>query len=271
MKKILGILFIFSLLCGCGQTEVPPQAVKETWTEQYSGIVTDIFTEGCGTDVADCITVDVGVGRVLEKVFTLTEDSEQMGETEINIGDEVTLFCESDDFSDYHPIISMTVFPERKEYEPSTVIYDKPPSLLLRSGKVEAEALLGSYEWDVAIGCGHETESIAVCCAHPLDSLESMELLTLGKTVELQFDVPPDELSVGCWKIGSGSPYRGEGSYNDICNFIVELDSNKITLMDNDCVYEVRAKWDMGSFETPLDHRLWGGCASYSFYAVPEN
>lgn len=40
MKKILGILFIFSLLCGCGQTEVPPQTVKETWTEQYSGIVT---------------------------------------------------------------------------------------------------------------------------------------------------------------------------------------------------------------------------------------
>ncbi len=268
MKKFLALLLAFCLFCGCGQTEAPPQPVKETWTEECTGIVTDVFTEGCGTDIAHCITVDSGFGVVLEKVFTLTDNSEIMGKTEINIGDEVSLFYESDHVSDYHPIISMTVFPRPGKHKPTNSTYDKPLPLRLVGESTEAEALLGTYEWEVAIGCGHETESIVVCCAHPLDSLESMELLTMGKTVELQFEVPPDELSVSYWKVDLGSPFRGEGNYHDICNFVAELDDNKITLEDCACVYEVHAKWDIDVQENPLRNRPWGGSALYSFYAV---
>ena len=81
-------------------------------------------------------------------------------------------------------------------------IYTSPPELVVTVGSSSVTARRGSFSWSCNID-GHET-AIEADSLHPLD--ESCRELTpvingtdIYERVNLDFQLPPDEITVGSW------------------------------------------------------------------------
>lgn len=113
-KKIwilsVGLCLILSL-AGCGQDQGGEKTDDVFW-ETYSGIVEDRFTEGSGSDIRDCLKVDVGEEE--PKVFILSGSTEISGADGVSIGDGVEIVCEGNKNSEDNTIIKMTVFQQQE-------------------------------------------------------------------------------------------------------------------------------------------------------------
>lgn len=116
--------FVLALVCmlgliGCGQTkQIPPEVdldapIRECWP----GRITDIFTSGSGSDLAEVIKLEIKDHAPM--YFTIvadtaywrydsdTEETEQITREDLYIGAWVEIDCESFHNSDYHPIFAV--------------------------------------------------------------------------------------------------------------------------------------------------------------------
>ena len=132
MKKLIALLL--ALVCvlglvGCGQPKlVPPEVdLDAPKHECWHGTITDIFTEGSGTDLAEVIKLEIKDHDPMH--FTIVEDTEYLryysdtGETEeitkedLYVGAWVEIDCESYHNSDYHLIFTIMVIEPTKSTE----------------------------------------------------------------------------------------------------------------------------------------------------------
>ncbi len=84
-----------------------PPAPEETADSaaQYTGVITARFTEGCGEDQAEVLTLETEDGAVH---CTLSKDSQ--GDLSAAVGDRVTAECQVvEGAPGYHPILTLTV------------------------------------------------------------------------------------------------------------------------------------------------------------------
>lgn len=117
----------------------------------------------------------------------------------------------------------------------------QPPALTVAvPGGKEVTARLGSYSWYVWLG-GEEMEGTIADAAHPLEmpDLPTLPVHT-GDRLELEFAIPPDELSLWVWTARDGAeqePAQAEllPGGND---FLVPESGEA-------AVYEVRGSWDL--------------------------
>ncbi len=129
MKKLIAL--VLALVCvlglvGCGQPKlVPPEVdLDAPKNECWPGTITDIFTEGSGTDLAEVIKLEIKDHDPMH--FTIIEDTEYLryysdtGETEeitkedLYVGAWVEIDCESYHNSGYHPIFTIKVIEPTK-------------------------------------------------------------------------------------------------------------------------------------------------------------
>ena len=81
----------------------------------------------------------------------------------------------------------------------------EPPELTVTSGgEQRVRARLGSYSWYIWQG-GEEMEGIIADAPHPLEMAGLPAVAAQpGDRLELQFSVPPDEISVWAWPVREG-------------------------------------------------------------------
>ena len=132
MKKLIAL--VLALVCvlglvGCGRQKLVPPEVDPNapFNECWSGTITDIFTEGSGTDFAEVIKLEIKDYDPMH--FTIVEDTEYLryysdtGETEeitkedLYVGAWVEIDCESYNNSGYHPIFTIKVIEPTKATE----------------------------------------------------------------------------------------------------------------------------------------------------------
>lgn len=114
MKKLLiffVVLYLIFSFAGCVQNKHNNTA-GDVFRETYTGVVTDHFTEGSGSEI-ECLKVNISEN--ITKVFTFINSTEISGTNNISIGDMVKIECESYTNSDYHPIIKITVLPLKSD------------------------------------------------------------------------------------------------------------------------------------------------------------
>lgn len=131
----------------------------------------------------------------------------------------------------------------------------EPPTLkILDDTCIGLEAVIGTYSWMYDTGNGHWT-AVAADSLHPLQSQEFLiPMETASDTVELSFDVQPQDVTVQCWRdIHFGNP-DASGEY-------VALDANKLELKAGGYIYEVCANWTGENLAA-------AGTVHYSFYVI---
>jgi hypothetical protein len=124
----------------------------------------------------------------------------------------------------------------------------KPPALEVVSGNTAHSAILGTYTWS------WESSSVIACSFHPLECRKNLQpgLETAEMTAALRFQVEPDEIVSVCrWSDANwGDFYAGEEA--------VEVDGYEFALKPGGYIYDVQAKWGVGTD--------FGGIVDYYFY-----
>lgn len=114
----------------------------------------------------------------------------------------------------------------------------QPPELIVVSDDGNVNAQLGTYSWEWDNGDGTKT-CICSDSSHPLDW--NMEpFITSNGTVELDFGVWPEELTVRCWPEAERGNPSAEAE-------AVALNGNTLELKPGGYVYELIASWEQGT------------------------
>lgn len=119
-------------------------------------------------------------------------------------------------------------------------IYTSPPELVVTVGSSSVTARRGGFSWSCNID-GHET-AIEADALHPLD--EGCRELTpvingtdIYERVNLDFQLPPDEITVGSW---SAEYWGNIGAEVEA----VEVDGFSFGLNTGEQIYYITAVWD---------------------------
>ena len=134
----------------------------------------------------------------------------------------------------------------------------EPPELkVLDSTCLGIVANKGTYSWTYDNGDGTQT-GVCADSAHPLEWQEFMvPMTTSDDTVELYFDVQPQEISVRCWS----DAYWGKV---DAEEENAALNRNKLELKDGGYIYEIVAKWTGENLAAE-------GTVHYGFYVIKDD
>ena len=133
----------------------------------------------------------------------------------------------------------------------------EPPELkVLDSTCLGIVANIGTYSWTYDNGDGTQT-GVCADSSHPLEwQAFLVPMTTSDDTVELHFDVQPQEMSVRSWS----DEYWGKV---DAEEENAALNGNKLELKDGGYIYEVVAKWTD-------DNLAAEGTVHYAFYIVKD-
>lgn len=140
----------------------------------------------------------------------------------------------------------------------SKPISEKPPVLrILDSAGQSAEAIRCTYSWMYdrgdGIWMGVEADSM-----HPLQMQDLLTpFVTADETIELLFDVPPQDITVRCWSDAQWGEVDASGE-------IVVLEEDHLKLRNGAYIYEVCASWTGENLAA-------SGTAHYSFYVVRDD
>ena len=132
---------------------------------------------------------------------------------------------------------------------------EKPPVLRIQDGTGQsAEAVRGTYSWMYdrgdGIWMGVEADSM-----HPLQMQEYLTpFVTAENTIELLFDVPPQDFTIRCWRDTQWENIDASGE-------VAELDGYTLKLKDGGYIYEVCASWTGENLAA-------SGTTHYSFYVI---
>ena len=139
----------------------------------------------------------------------------------------------------------------------SKPISKEPPELkILDSTCLGIVANIGTYSWIYDNGNG-TWMGVEADSSHPLEWQEFLvPMTTSDDTVELYFDVQPQEVSVRCWS----DEYWGKVEAEEEN---VTLSENTLKLKDGGYIYEVVAKWRD-------DNLAAEGTVHYAFYIVKD-
>ena len=135
----------------------------------------------------------------------------------------------------------------------------KEPSELkvLDSTCIGIVANKGTYTWTYDNGDGIQT-GVCADSSHPLEWQEFLvPMTTSDDTVELHFDVQPQEISVRCWS----EEYWGMVEAKEEN---VTLSENSLKLKDGGYIYEVVAKWTGENLAAE-------GTVHYGFYVIKDD
>lgn len=134
----------------------------------------------------------------------------------------------------------------------------EPPALkVLDSTRIAIEANIGTYSWMYDNGDGTQT-GICADSSHPLEWQEFLiPMTTADGTVELYFDVEPQEFTIRCWS----DAYWGQV---DAKEEKVTIQGNKLELKAGGYIYEVVATWTGENLAAE-------GTAYYAFYVIQNN
>ena len=133
----------------------------------------------------------------------------------------------------------------------------EPPELkILDSTCLGIVANKGTYSWMSDNGDG-TWKGVEADSSHPLEWQEFLvPMTTSDDTVELFFDVQPQEVSIRCWSDANwGKVNAKEENAN--------LSGNKLELKDGGYIYEVVAKWTGENLAAE-------GTVHYGFYIVKD-
>ena len=113
----------------------------------------------------------------------------------------------------------------------------EPPELkVLDSTCIGIVANKGTYSWTYDNGDGTQT-GVCADSSHPLEWQEFLvPMTTSDDTVELYFDVQPQEISVRCWS----DEYWGKVDAEEENVTLIE---NSLKVKDGGYIYEVVARW----------------------------
>lgn len=140
---------------------------------------------------------------------------------------------------------------------PSKPALKEPPVLnVLDSTSTGIEANEGTYTWSYDNGDGTQS-GVCADSPHPLEWQKFLDPMTTSDdTVELSFDVQPQEISVQCWS----DAYWGDvnAKAED-----VRLNGNTLELKDGGYIYEVVAKWTGENLAAE-------GTVYYGFYVIKD-
>ena len=133
-----------------------------------------------------------------------------------------------------------------------------PPELkILDSTCLGIVANKGTYSWMSDNGDG-TWKGVEADSSHPLEWQEFLVPMTTSDgTVELCFDVQPQEVSVRCWS----DAYWGKVKANEEN---ATLSGNKLELKDGGYIYEVVAKWTEENLAAE-------GTVHYGFYVIKDD
>ena len=133
----------------------------------------------------------------------------------------------------------------------------EPPALkVLESSCIAIEANIGTYSWMYDNGDGTWT-GVEADSSHPLEWQEFLvPMTTSDDTVELYFDVQPQEVSIRCWSDAYWGKIDSEEENTT-------LSGNKLELKDGGYIYEVVAKWTGENLAAE-------GTVHYGFYIVKD-
>ena len=140
----------------------------------------------------------------------------------------------------------------------SKPISEKPPVLRIQVGAGQsAEAVRGTYSWMYdrgdGIWMGVEADSM-----HPLQMQDYLTpFVTTGETIELLFDVPPQEFTVRCWSDAQWDDMDALGAS-------VIPDGNTFELNSGAYIYELTAMWTGENLAAE-------GTAHYCFYVIRDD
>ena len=134
----------------------------------------------------------------------------------------------------------------------------EPPELkILDSTCLGIVANKGTYSWMSDNGDG-TWKGVEADSSHPLEWQEFLvPMTTLDDTVELFFDVQPQEMSVRCWS----DAYWGKV---DAKEENAALNGNKLELKDGGYIYEIVAKWTGENLAAE-------GTVHYGFYVIKDD
>ena len=133
----------------------------------------------------------------------------------------------------------------------------EPPALkVLDSTCIAIEANIGTYSWIYDNGDGTQT-GICADSSHPLEWQEFLvPMTTSDDTVELNFDVAPQEFTIRCWSDANWGKVNAKEEN-------VNLSGNKLELKDGGYIYEVVATWTGENLAAE-------GTVHYGFYIVKD-
>lgn len=115
----------------------------------------------------------------------------------------------------------------------------------------------GTYTWTCDNGDGTQTD-VCADSSHPLKWQEFLvPMTTSDDTVELHFDVQPQEISVRCWSDEYWGMVEAEEEN-------VTLSENTLKLKDGGYIYEVVAKWTGENLAAE-------GTVHYGFYVIKDD
>ena len=140
----------------------------------------------------------------------------------------------------------------------SKPVSKEPPTLrILDSTCMGLEANKGTYSWSCDNGNGTKS-GICADSSHPLEWQEFLvPMITADNTVELSFDVPPQNLTVRCWS----DAYWGQV---DAREEKPSVQGSTLELKKGGYIYEVIATWTGENLAAE-------GTVSYGFYVIRED
>ena len=134
----------------------------------------------------------------------------------------------------------------------------EPPELkILDSTCLGIVANKGTYSWMSDNGDG-TWKGVEADSSHPLEWQEFLvPMTTSDDTVELFFDVQPQEVSIRCWSDANWGKVNAKEEN-------VNLSGNKLELKDVGYIYEVVAKWTGENLAAE-------GTVYYGFYVIKDD
>jgi len=141
---------------------------------------------------------------------------------------------------------------------PSKPTMKEPPKLTVSFGPGDSvQATTGTYGWNYDNGDGTMT-GIQADSPHPLDLMDHLTPLeTTVDTLELQFEVQPQSISVRCW---NDSQWGNTGAESQK----VSLSGNMLELKEGGYIYEVEATWTGENLAAE-------GTVHYVFYVIKHS
>lgn len=141
---------------------------------------------------------------------------------------------------------------------PSKPTSKEPPVLKIQdSACVGVEAIKGTYSWMYDNGDGTWT-GVEADSSHPLEWQEFLvPMTTSDDSVDLSFDVEPQEISIRCWS----DAYWGQV---DVKEERANLNGNALELNNSGYIYEVVAKWNGENLAAQ-------GTVYYGFYVIKDD
>lgn len=140
---------------------------------------------------------------------------------------------------------------------PSKPTSKEPPVLIvLDSTGIGVEASKGTYTWTYDNGDGTRA-GVCADSSHPLQwQTFLVPMTTCDDTVELEFAVQPQEISIQCWNDGCWGDVNAEGE-------TATLDENILQLKEGGYIYEVVATWTGENLAAE-------GTVYYGFYIIQD-